>query len=283
MPRRPLASTPGRLAASLLALALAGAAPAMAQDQPAEEGNGGENGGGDASLSRLDRALDKLLAGGADAGDSLAELGDKLADKPVFSLSAAASQRVPRDRLHLRLAAQHEAGQPAAAIDAVNAQTEKALAILPDADAADVDVSTQGYDTRQDREAGTWRARQTIRVESTRPEILDLTDELVAAGLVIDGLSYRVSPAERRAAETALIGDVMARLKERAQAMAAALGYSCHRMLSVELGRPGGDGPRPQAGRMALAESGGGRAAQGRGGATAVTLQAHARARAGCP
>ncbi len=167
---------------------------------------------------------------------------------PIVSLTAASTASVANDRMYAWLRAESDNADPARAAADVNARMAKALARAKAV--TGVEVSTTGYSSYQFTEKGQptrWRVAQTMNVEgSDFATIAALVTKLQAEdGLVINGMSFGVSPDARRKAEDALTQQAIKQWQVRAQNAARGFGYEGWRTGRVTIQTGDFAPPRP--------------------------------------
>jgi predicted secreted protein len=147
---------------------------------------------------------------------------------PVVTLTASTTTSVPNDRMYAWLRAEADNVDPARAAADVNARMGKALARARAV--AGVEVSTTGYSSYQVAEKNQpsrWRVSQTLNLEGNDfATLAALVTRLQADDqLVINGMSFGVSPDARRKAEDALTQQAIKAWQVRAQNAARGFGY----------------------------------------------------------
>lgn len=190
-----------------------------------------------------------LLAAGAAAHAAAAYAADVAAPpSPVITLAAAATASVANDRMYAWLRAEADNVDPARAAAEVNAKMAKALARAKAA--TGVEVSTTGYSSYQftdKNQPARWRVSQTLNLEgSDFATIAALTTRLQAdEQLVMNGMSFGVSPDARRKAEDALTQQAIKAWQVRAQNAARGFGYEGWRTGKVTIQTGDFAPPRP--------------------------------------
>jgi predicted secreted protein len=173
------------------------------------------------------------------------------------SLGYGASREVENDTLVAVLYAQREGGDTARLADEVNKAVTKALERAKQVEG--VKVQTLDYHTSpvyQQQNIAGWRVTQSLRLESQDAGRLGRLVGDLQKDLAVQSVSYTVSPAQRRTAEDALIGEAVQGFEKRAALVASQLGRSSYRLVSLEVDTGGGAVPRPvmlQARGMAIA------------------------------
>jgi predicted secreted protein len=159
----------------------------------------------------------------------------------TLELSVTASASLPPDALAARLTAQASAATAATAQAGLNRIVADAL---HDAQAVKgVTVTTSGYDVSPVYpQRTTWEARQSLNLSiqaapdkaASRP-MLALLGHLQGRGLMLESLNGMLSPKAERQAEQEAISKAVARLKEQAETVAAALGDRPDRITVLRL------------------------------------------------
>ncbi len=170
------------------------------------------------------------------------------------TLAAQAERTVTPDRAWARVVAQAEDARLEAAAREARRMAERAIAVARGAEG--VEVSTEGYQTHDRREAGRrtgYRVRYVLRLEAPGAEALGrVLGGLTAAGLRIEGLGFSLAPTTRARVRRELLAEALRRLREEAAAACRALGHERYRLLRVDLGAAGPPPVRPM--MMAAAE-----------------------------
>lgn len=174
----------------------------------------------------------------------------------VVSMSESAQRELRRDRLRIELRAEQAGRDPARVQAEVNRVMAAALArARAAATGAGLRVETGGYAIHQERvgdtKETTWRARQGLSLVGTdAAAMLQLAGQLQQDGLLASGMGWELGDEARRAAEQELLGEAIARLRARADAVATALGGRFLRFATVVVDpQRGFDRPMP---RMAM-------------------------------
>lgn len=179
----------------------------------------------------------------------------------VVALSESAQRELRRDVLRVQLRVE-QAGRDAAKVQAdVNRMMAAALERARAAAAGGgLRVETGGYAIFQERVGETrelrWRARQDLVLAGRDAAmILPLAGQLQQDGLLASAMGWELGEETRRAAEQALLGEALARLRTRAEAAAQALGAEFLRFATVAIDPPPGSAmpmPRLMAAPMAM-------------------------------
>lgn len=161
-----------------------------------------------------------------------------------LSLAETASREVENDRFTARLEGRVTADDPATAQAELNALMTDALAAVGDAPA--LEVETGAYDVRPERDEDgaveRWIARQTLILDGAeRAAIVATVASLQARGLATLGLGSRLTEARADGVRDALVGEVVAALRARADVAAAAFDRAIAGWLTVRI-----DGARPR-------------------------------------
>lgn len=169
----------------------------------------------------------------------------------LIVLDETAVREVEQDTLVAMLAARGEAPNPRDAQSEVNQAIQSAIEAAEQVQG--VRRSTAGYRVYQehDREGRPtgWIAEQDLRLTSGEAAaLLDLVGRLQDEGLLLQGLSYELSPEAREALEDELTEEALQRVRERARRVAGSLGGEVERIRTLRLG--GVDSPPPVMPRM---------------------------------
>ena len=171
----------------------------------------------------------------------------------LLHLSEPAQRLVPRDQLRAVLHVE------AVDTDAAKLQTDinrrLAAALAKAKSVTSLRVETSGYSVYPDSgpsvvskgRSNQWRGSASLSLIGQDPApILALVGELQKEGLVLSSLAYELTPAAARAVEGELTDEALARLKERAQKIAATLGLSVERIRDLHVGNALGTQPGPR-------------------------------------
>jgi uncharacterized protein len=175
----------------------------------------------------------------------------------VLHLSEQAARQVVRDRLRAVLRVE------AVDSDATRLQAEinrrMAAALNRAKSVADVTAATGGYSVQQEQpqnQKSRWRGTASLSLTAREPApLLSLAGGLQQDGLIVTSLGYELSPEAARSVEDELTATAIARLRQRAERVAAELGLAVERMRELRLGNATGVAPIPRA--FAAAETGG--------------------------
>ena len=165
----------------------------------------------------------------------------------VLHLSDSAERRVARDRLRAELRVEETGTDPRK----VQAEINKRMAAALDRAKAvkSVRVETGGYSVYEDRSktgGERWRGQQSIALIGTVfADVLTLSGELQKAGLVFSGMSFDLQPETARAIEDELTAEALARLRARAERVAAEMKLDVIRYREVRVGNVNREPIRP--------------------------------------
>lgn len=157
-----------------------------------------------------------------------------------IQLSANASMEVENDTLSARLYAQREGSDLTRLADEVNQRITDAITLVKAVEG--IKLQTQAYQTyptyHQQRVSG-WRVRQTIRIESQDATKLSQVISQLQSSLALESINYDISPAQREAAEEALIGKAIHAFQRRADMVTEQLGRTDYRLLAMQINTSG--------------------------------------------
>lgn len=177
--------------------------------------------------------------------------------------SASAEQDVVNDLLVAELYVQEQGQRQTEVAARVNSAMQWALEQARAA--AGVKVETGQYNTYPvyANEGATitgWRARQSLRLESTDAGAVGDLVGVLQARLVVQAIGYTVSKAARDQAEDALRAQALAQFQTRASQIAEALSRSGYRLVRLGIHAGGDQPPMPMAykARLAAEDSGAG-------------------------
>jgi len=163
------------------------------------------------------------------------------------SLEASAEREVENDTLVASLFAEHQAQRQQDVSEVVNEAVRWAVTQAKHVEG--IKVQTTQYNTSPvyDKNVITgWRARQSIRLESTDADkISELIGELQAR-LSIGSINYAVSKQARDTAEESLTSEALAQFRRRADLVTRELGRNGYRIVQLNINTQGGH-PQPMA------------------------------------
>ena len=164
------------------------------------------------------------------------------------SLSVSVEREVENDILIAVLFAEHQAQRQQTVSREVNKAIRWALDESKQRDG--IKVQTTHYNTSPvytKKVISGWRARQSIRLESSDPEQLgELIGELQER-LSIESVNYAVSKAARDVVEESLTTDALAQYRRRAELITHNLGRKSYRIVQLNINTQGGVRPRQMA------------------------------------
>jgi predicted secreted protein len=160
----------------------------------------------------------------------------------MLNLDASEQIEVQQDTLHASLYYAAQGRDRVALQDEVNRKMTAALELLDD---SEVEHATQQYNvyqvqadrpTRGDIENPVWRAQQNVTLTSKdSAALLELAAELQAMGLTMGSLNYSLSPQRYEVVADSLMEAALTKLRNRANATAAALGKGSAELVEVTL------------------------------------------------
>lgn len=162
-------------------------------------------------------------------------------DPTLLHLTERAERKIPRDLLRATLAAEATNADPGKVQAEINRRMAAALARIRRA--RSVIAETAGYsvyrepDEKGARKAPRWHGSQSVALTGRNFEaVLQLIGALQQQGLVIQALAPALSRHARQVAEDSLTDEALARLQQRAERIAAALGTRIARFRSINVG-----------------------------------------------
>jgi len=204
-----------------------------------------------------------VIASPAAAADITVTSSDSRA--PMLHLTERAERMVARDEIHAQLRAEADNVDPRAAQAAVNRAMAAALATAKAAPG--VKVETGSYETDQFTPEGPdgkpkppprWRAAESLALSGSDSDaVLALAGTLQGQSLTLSDLRFEVSPAATRDVQDALTDEALARLKDRAAKVAAAMGMHVAVYRSLNVGNAGEQGAPPRPMPMMAMRAGG--------------------------
>jgi uncharacterized protein len=175
-----------------------------------------------------------LLARAASAQPAASGAG---ADATLLMLSQRAEKAVPRDRLTAELRTEATGADPAKLQAGINRTMTAALARAKEVPGVAVETTSYTVYQRRTGETLRWQASQGLRLSSRDfGALLGLAGALQARGLVLADLTPSVAPESVARVEDELTNEALARLKRRADAIAAALGQKVERFRELRVG-----------------------------------------------
>ncbi len=160
----------------------------------------------------------------------------------LLHLSEAAERPVARDQL--RAVLRVEAGDGDAARLEARINRRMAAALARAKGVAGITVFTSGYAVAQQHakdQSPQWHGSAgLILTARDAPALLALAGELQQSGLLMSSLAYELTPEAARSAEDALTSEALARLRQRAERVAADLGLRVLRLRDLRVGTAGG-------------------------------------------
>jgi predicted secreted protein len=162
-------------------------------------------------------------------------------------LSAEVSREVANDLMSARLSVEVNESNPAEVAAALNRTTAEAI----NAAAAFEKVKAQTGQTytypvydRSQRLIG-WRGRADVRVESQDFQALAQLAAKLQPTMQLSGITFTISPAQRRKVESELITEAIEAFRARAVIAQRALGGNSYRIRRVAVDTGGAPPPRP--------------------------------------
>ena len=179
-----------------------------------------------------------LIALMAHAAFAVAQAPPAPSNATVVHLTETAERNVPRDRLRVELAVEVTDADAAKVQAEINRRMTAALArikALPD-----ITLETNGYNVDQENPGKTpprWHGVQSLSLASKDfAKLLALAGTLQQDGLVMRGLAPELSREARQSVEDALTDEALARLKQRADHIAAGLGTKVDALRDLRIG-----------------------------------------------
>lgn len=171
-------------------------------------------------------------------------------------LTETASREVEQDTVVASLVARAEGADPATVQGEVNRMMTDALEVAQQL--VGTSPATGGYRVYQrydrDGQPTTWIAEQELRLEGGEvAEVLEHVGTLQEQGLAVQGLGFELSRQVRLAVEDELTLEAIARVQDRAEAIAEALDAAVGRVARLVVGGSQGISPRPMFEARAMA------------------------------
>jgi len=173
---------------------------------------------------------------------------------PQANLQAQASTVISQDMVRITLASELTGTSQTAVAQDLGKVLDS---VMQDAKKAPkVKASSGNYRvwpvTGKDGKISTWHGRGEIYLESTDFAAASQLAGQLGDRMPVVNLAFSVSPALRAKQEKALLDSAVQAFRERAQALATALGFSGYRIREISLGGSG-EGYRPAPRMMAMA------------------------------
>ncbi len=188
----------------------------------------------------------KLLAAGilfiaAQIAPAAAQSSSPAGNTTILHLSGTAERSVPRDRLRVELAAEFVDADAAKVQAEINRRMTAAQARVKSS--PDIAVETEGYSVyneRNDKGPARWHGSQSISLTAKDfAQLLALVGALQQDGLIVKAMAPELSRAAREAVEDELTDAALARLRQRAEHIAAGLGAKVDVFRDVRVGNAG--------------------------------------------
>lgn len=161
---------------------------------------------------------------------------------PQASLQAQAVTEVAHDTVRITLATEISETSQDAVSRALSETLARAMAKAKE-NAGDVKVSTGNYRiwpmNDKQGQISNWRGRGEIYLESKDFDAASSLAASLEGDMAVAALSFFVSPQRRAAQEESLLVDAAGAFRQRAQALAQAMGYADYRIRSIDLGGTG--------------------------------------------
>jgi predicted secreted protein len=172
------------------------------------------------------------------------------------SLSAAVSEQVGNDTMHVTLGTYGEDSDAARLAARINHDMEWALSVVKTHN--EVKAATGSYQTwpltaKDGRTTTGWRGQQTLDLESRDSELLGKLSGELQQRLKISNMSFTVSDERRSGVENRLIGRALDAFKVRARIVATSLQARDFRIVSITINTSSQQPPVMYRPRMALA------------------------------
>ncbi len=168
-----------------------------------------------------------------------------------LEIEATGTAQASPDEIEATLAATRTGTDPASVQGGVNATMAAALKIA--ATVANVEPRLLGYDMSEE-EKQRWTATSRVSLCSRDSvHLLDLVSRLQSTGLVLDGLTWQLSPALHDREQSDATKAALQALVRRATEAASALGLHVDHLAEIRISDGGGFQPRPLGVMRALA------------------------------
>jgi predicted secreted protein len=194
-------------------------------------------------LTALLAALPRISARAADAPQP------PPAEATILHLNERAERQMARDELVLLLRGEATAAKARDAQAELNRRMAAALDEARKATAVKVETpAMDASEMRQKDKPPVWKASETLQLRSKDfAAALALLGKLEDQGLLVSAMRFEVSRDALKGAEDALTAEALTRLRQRADAVAAAMGLAVDHVRNLQVGEAGAPGPRPLA------------------------------------
>lgn len=167
----------------------------------------------------------------------------------MVNLNANEQTEVEQDMLHAGLVYTARGRDQVAVQDEVNRVMADVQEVLED---SAVESSIQRYyvhqiqpnrPTRGDLDNSLWQGRQGVQLTSQNSAaLLELVTDLQELGLTMSGMNYSLSPQRQEEVADTLMSAALTKLRNRAEATAAAMGKSGVEIVEITMNSSGGGG-----------------------------------------
>lgn len=172
------------------------------------------------------------------AVSALGQTPAALGNTTVLHLTETAQRNVPRDRLRVELAVEVTDSDAAKVQAEINRRMADALARIKSV--PEITLETNGYNVFQENPGKTpprWHGLQSVSLASKDfAKLLALVGTLQQDGLMIGGLTPELSREAQESVEDALTDEALARLRQRADRIAAGLGTKVDVLRDLRIG-----------------------------------------------
>jgi predicted secreted protein len=167
------------------------------------------------------------------------------ANATLLHLTETAQRAVPRDQLRVDFAVEVTDPDAAKVQAEINRRMSAALARIKAV--PDVTLETTGYNVfaeHPDKKPAQWHGSQSISLTAGDfTTLLTLAGTLQQEGLVMRGLTPQLSRAAQQSVEDELTDTALARLRKRAERIAAGLGVKVERFRGLTIGNASASPP----------------------------------------
>lgn len=165
------------------------------------------------------------------------------------SLQASASREVVNDWMQVQMSVEYDAATPAAVTDQINRTLNSALGQAKRFPAVKTSSGWQNTHPVYDKNNRlvNWHGLAQFNLESADFKAMSALIGQLENSMSLTAISFQVSPQTRRVVEDQLTGEALADFRHRADGIRQALGGTGYVLVQLNVGRAGGEPPRPLA------------------------------------
>ncbi|HEX7025639.1 MAG TPA: SIMPL domain-containing protein [Gammaproteobacteria bacterium] len=154
----------------------------------------------------------------------------------VFSIQAQAQAEVDNDEMQVILAAEHQNRNPVQLADSINRDMQWALNQVKKAPVLQArTLSYASFPVYEEQKIVAWQAVQQLELKSTDVSALNDMVGKLQTRLQVKHMSFRPTPATRKAAENKLIDQALDAFKARAELVRKNMNAKGYRVVQVDI------------------------------------------------